>query len=143
MRIVNFLLDGKFYTIFSLLLGMGFALQLDRLEKRDAAGTRNFLRRMGISLLIGLIHLSFIWSGDILTIYAFLGFTLPLFHRLTDRALLALAAIFIFGIPILMTQLVSQQAEYWSAPLEEIGDWLWDRAGGPSEESHYTIIDQM
>ncbi|RYE03364.1 MAG: DUF418 domain-containing protein, partial [Sphingomonadales bacterium] len=67
------LIDGKFYTIFSLLFGLGFTLQLSRLEKRGADGVAIFRRRLLALLAIGLVHLWLIWDGDILTLYALLG----------------------------------------------------------------------
>ena len=102
-RVVNFthliLVDGKFYTIFSFLFGMGFALQLSRLEGRGEDGRAIYRRRLALLLLIGLAHLSLLWAGDILTLYALLGFTLPLFRHLPDRRLLTLAAALIL-LPI-------------------------------------------
>ena len=70
------LIDGKFYTLFSLLFGIGFALQLSRLERRGAAATQIYMRRTFILLGFGLIHLFIFWEGDILTSYALLGFVL-------------------------------------------------------------------
>ena len=96
-RVVRFLqyllVDGKFYTIFSLLFGIGFSLILAR------HGRRLFLRRMLILVAIGFLHLMFIWSGDILLLYAVGGLLLTLFVSLNDRALLMLALSLIL-IPI-------------------------------------------
>ncbi|MFL5481718.1 MAG: DUF418 domain-containing protein [Gemmatimonadaceae bacterium] len=78
-------IDQKFYSIFSLLFGIGFGIQLSR--GGDAALPR-FRRRLRILLAIGAIHAFFIWAGDILMLYALLGFTLPWFARKSDRALL-------------------------------------------------------
>ena len=78
-------ISGKFYSIFSLLFGIGFGLQLGR--GGDAALPR-FKRRLRILLAIGAIHALLIWAGDILMLYAMLGFTLPWFARKTDRELL-------------------------------------------------------
>ena len=83
------LIDGKFYTIFSLLFGMGFSLFLSH------HSVSRFLRRMVILAVIGFCHLMFIWSGDILLLYAVGGLLLPLFIRLRDKVLLAVAAILI------------------------------------------------
>lgn len=91
--------DGKFYTLFSLLFGIGFALQLRRLEGRGLDGPRIFRRRLLILLAIGLIHMMLIWDGDILTFYALIGLLLPLFRKWNDRALILAAAILIFLIP--------------------------------------------
>jgi len=79
------LVDGKFYSIFSLLFGIGFGLQLSR--GGDAALPR-FRRRLRILLGIGAIHAFLIWAGDILMLYALLGFTMPWFARKSDRSLL-------------------------------------------------------
>lgn len=87
------LIDGKFYTIFSLLFGLGFALQLSRLERRGVDGLRIYRRRLLALLGIGLIHLVLVWDGDILTLYALLGFLLPLFRKWSDTRTLAVAMI--------------------------------------------------
>lgn len=58
VRYLQYLLvDGKFYTIFSILFGIGFSLILAH------HGPRLFLRRMAVLVLIGCLHLMFIWSG--------------------------------------------------------------------------------
>lgn len=65
--------DGKFYTLFSLLFGIGFSIIIRHAEQRGANGFRIFYRRMALLLFIGFVHLMFIWSGDILMLYALLG----------------------------------------------------------------------
>lgn len=77
--------DAKFYAIFSLLFGIGFSLILMR------HGKRLFMRRMLILAGIGLVHLLFVWSGDILLLYAIGGMLLMLFAGCSDRALLCTA----------------------------------------------------
>ena len=103
----NLLIDGKFYTIFSLLFGAGFALQLERLQSRGANGLRIYRRRILVLLGFGLIHMILIWDGDILTLYALLGLALPLFRRWSDRALLmtavALLLLPLIGVPLFAT----------------------------------------
>ena len=99
-RFHKFFIDGKFYTIFSLLFGAGFALQLDRLTRRGADGLRIYRRRVLVLLCIGLVHEWLIWDGDILVLYALMGLILPLFHRLPDRSLLIWSAVLIFLVPV-------------------------------------------
>lgn len=94
------LIDGKFYTLFSLLFGIGFALQLSRLEGRGAAATQIYLRRTFILLGFGLIHLFVFWEGDILTPYALLGFVLLGIRNWSDRALLIAAGLSLLVPPI-------------------------------------------
>lgn len=98
-RFHHLLVDGKFYTIFSLLFGTGFALQIARLSKRGFEGIRIYRRRVLVLLGIGLIHSWLIWDGDILTLYALLGLVLPLFYNWRERNLLIAAAVLIFVVP--------------------------------------------
>ena len=103
VRFLQYLLvDGKFYTIFSLLFGIGFSLILAR------RGRRLFVRRMLVLVGIGFLHLMFIWSGDILLLYAIGGLLLTLFVGLTDRTLLVIALSLIL-IPIGLDALT----EFW------------------------------
>ena len=95
------IIDGRFYTIFSFLFGLGFALQLSRLQNKVAAKANLlYLRRLSILLLISLIHLFVFWVGDILLLYALLGFVLFFMRKCTDRGLLVIAAL-LFLLPIL------------------------------------------
>lgn len=98
-RLHKIFIDGKFYTLFSLLFGAGFALQLERLTRRGADGLRIYRRRVLILLGIGLVHSWLIWDGDILVLYALLGLVLPLFHKLSGRVLLAWSFVLIFVAP--------------------------------------------
>ncbi|MGZ8408493.1 MAG: DUF418 domain-containing protein [Hyphomicrobium sp.] len=98
-RFHHLLIDGKFYTIFSLLFGAGFALQIARLASRGADGVRIYRRRVLVLLGMGLIHSWLIWDGDILTLYALLGLLLPVFRDCRERTLLLLAVVLIFAVP--------------------------------------------
>lgn len=93
------LVDGKFYTLFSLLFGIGFSIILSNVTRKGGNALRVFYRRMVLLALIGGLHLIFLWSGDILLLYALLGMLLPLFRHLSDRRLLAAALALLF-IPV-------------------------------------------
>ncbi|MBT1449339.1 DUF418 domain-containing protein [Glaciecola sp. XM2] len=96
-----FFIDGRFYTIFSFLFGLGFALQLSRLQaKASDHANYIYLRRLGILLIIGLLHHFVFWAGDILTLYAVLGFALFFVRHLSDTKILYLAAAF-FLVPVI------------------------------------------
>jgi uncharacterized protein len=63
----------KAFALFSLLFGVGLAIQSDRLAA-NAERTRLLVRRLAVLLAIGLAHLFLVWNGDILTEYALAGF---------------------------------------------------------------------
>lgn len=90
----------KFYTIFSLLFGIGFSIFLERSYARGESVSR-YIRRILILFLFGLAHLA-IWSGDILHTYAMWGLLLPLFYKLSNRAILTWAWSLLIGSILLL-----------------------------------------
>ena len=62
--------QGKFWTMFSLLFGMGFAVMLGRAETTDRSFMTPYLRRIVGLFLFGSAHYVFVWTGDILHNYA-------------------------------------------------------------------------
>ena len=115
-----FFIDGKFYTLFSLLFGIGFSIQLDNAGHR----TGTFYRRMAALFVIGLLHLLFLWSGDILMLYAAMGMLLPLFRKLPAKWLFATAGLFLV-LPVLSDILFPHLAD----PLEAEQWRLCERYG--------------
>jgi uncharacterized protein len=71
--LVMVLLSQKALSLFSLLFGLGLAIQFDRLRGNPRRLTL-LLRRLAVLLVIGLVHLFLVWDGDILTEYAIAGF---------------------------------------------------------------------
>ncbi len=98
--LVRFLAEGKFYALFSFLFGLGLTLQMGRVEARGGRFAPLYARRLLVLLVIGVIHAFFIWIGDILMLYALLGFVLLLFRKAKPRTLLIWAVIF-WALPIL------------------------------------------
>ena len=88
---------GKFFALFALLFGLSFFLQMDRAAKRGKKNAGRFAWRLVLLFLIGYAHHLF-YRGDILTIYASLGFVLLLFYQLSDRLVLAFTAIIFIGV---------------------------------------------
>jgi len=69
---VSMALEMKAFALFSFLFGVGLAVQFERLSKRGRAYYW-LSRRLGVLLVFGLLHLLFVWNGDILTEYAIVG----------------------------------------------------------------------
>ena len=127
------LVEGKFYTLFSFLFGLGFALQLSRLERRGLGGVAIYRRRLLVLLAIGVVHMVLLWEGDILTLYALLGLLLPFVRPWSDRRLLIAAAILIL-FPIPGFALVQASGIDPDLYLEDFGYWLWEGLGGDTAQ---------
>jgi len=72
-QILAFFFSGKFYTIFSILFGLGLALQYRRLVAAGLAANVLLKRRLGWLLGLGALHGIFLFEGDILGTYALVG----------------------------------------------------------------------
>lgn len=138
--IVHSLVDGKFYTIFSLLFGIGFSIILQNITRRGGRVLPLFMRRMLLLALMGLAHLLFIWSGDILLLYALMGMMLASFRNLADRTLFICALAFLL-LPIgidaaceyadlhpaaFFVQLQQQACAHSGITAENFATWLRD-----------------
>src|SRR4029079_5685820 len=103
------LFAGKFTLLFGLVFGIGFAIQMARLDAAESAraarlgarvaavprrhrATHVYARRLAFLFFVGLVHAMLIWSGDVLLVYALVGFALLGLRRLGDRELYALIA---------------------------------------------------
>lgn len=89
---VNYFVQGKFWTIFSTLFGMGFAVMLVRAEKAGRPFVQVYLRRILGLAVIGSVHYIFIWDGDILVSYSVGALMLMLVLYAKPRLYLALIA---------------------------------------------------
>jgi uncharacterized membrane protein YeiB len=84
---IAYFVQGKFWTIFSLLFGMGFAVMMTRAARAGREFKIVYLRRVVGLALFGAAHYVLLWEGDILFSYAvgalmlmivFYGKTIPI-----------------------------------------------------------------
>lgn len=106
-RFLYVFVEGRFYTIFSFLFGVGFYLFLSRANEKGKNGTVLFLRRMAALLLIGLVHYRF-HPGEALTLYAVCGLLILPFYKAPKAfnlvvGLLMLLVLSAFAAKIFMT----------------------------------------
>ncbi len=100
-------LEFKAITIFSLLFGVGIAIQYERAASHNHR-IRSFLAgRFAWLFVLGVVHLFVIWNGDILTLYAVCGLLLLPLLGMTWTQLLVIGAGLIvlpefvsFGLPL-------------------------------------------
>ncbi|HXH50125.1 MAG TPA: DUF418 domain-containing protein [Terriglobia bacterium] len=92
-KLLSLFVSGKFYTTFSFLFGLGFALQLIRAQSRGQLIVPVYIKRMLVLFLIGLAHAILIWEGDVLMVYAVMGLFLVPFRNRSARVLLPAVAL--------------------------------------------------
>lgn len=92
-----FLFGGKSYSIFALLFGVTYGIQLSRQEELGKPFGARFAWRMLLLLGFGMINSAF-FQGDILSIYAVIGLLLIPLCKLPEKVILGIA-IFMMLLP--------------------------------------------
>jgi uncharacterized protein len=110
------LLETKAVSLFSLMFGIGSAIQEERAAARGINVTRFLVRRYLVLLALGLCHLWLIWNGDVLVLYAVCGLLIVPFMHLSASmlAVLGAAAIalrFVVDLPIPFPAADAMQAQ--------------------------------
>ena len=110
---VYFLTQGKFYTMFALLFGVGIAIFLERIEQKSLGlkALDIYARRLLWLFVIGVVHAYFIWDGDILYHYAICGFLLLPFRSVNSKNLLLIVVFLGFFLVMKSYENVSKRKD--------------------------------
>lgn len=98
--------ESRFMSIFTMLFGVGLALQSDRARARDTDPRPRLRRRLAWLLVFGLVHGFLLWHGDILTLYAVSGFLVLRAARWTAKRLTLVGVVLVGLAQIPMALLV-------------------------------------
>lgn len=89
----RFFCETKFYPLFSMLFGVGLAIQFIRARERGQQWWAAPVRRLLALLCIGIAHALLLWFGDILFVYSIIGFAMVFLVRLGARGLVIAASV--------------------------------------------------
>jgi len=109
------LLDGKFRGLFTLLFGAGLMLFTERAWARGATRWLQARRLLWLGLF-GLIHYFFIWTGDILFLYAVSGLVALAMLRWNARTQLKVGLIWYLVGSLMLSVMLGQQAAFENIP---------------------------
>jgi uncharacterized protein len=144
------LAEQKFLTLFSLLFGAGILMMAGNLESRGSKPAGPHYRRMGVLILIGLMHGLLLWYGDILVSYGLCGMIIYLFRKLSAKKLLIIGLISISVTSLLMVllnlslpnwseDLLTSARNSWQPGQELIARQIAAHQGGWSEQMAYRV----
>ncbi|MCX4246547.1 DUF418 domain-containing protein [Paraliomyxa miuraensis] len=118
---LHVLVEGKFYGLFSLMFGTGFALMIDGARARGAPVVPLAARRLLMLLAIGAAHAWLLWFGDIIALYAVAAVPLLWWHRWSARRLV-IAATACLMAPVVISAMLLLARVVWGDPSgEELG----------------------
>lgn len=98
-RVLGLFFDERFYAIFGMLFGVGFALQLERADARGRPFIGRYLRRLATLAVFGFIAEG-VFGYNVLLGYAMWGVPLLLVRRWPVKALLVLVVLCAASRPI-------------------------------------------
>jgi len=85
------LVEGKFYTLFSILFGVGLWVQSARAEARGVRLVPTYVRRCLLLLVLGVAHALLLYEAEILALYALVALVALPLRTLAPRRLLRAA----------------------------------------------------
>jgi uncharacterized membrane protein YeiB len=95
LRFLYLFVEGRFYTIFTFLFGVGFYIFISRANTKGKNGLVLFLRRISVLFFFGLIHVQF-HPGEALTVYSVCGLLILPFYKANKAVNL------VFGMAMLL-----------------------------------------
>jgi uncharacterized protein len=116
------LFQGKFYLLFSFLFGYSSFY----VTKGEKSGRPRFALRSLMLIVLGVIHFTLLWHGDILFLYGVFGLILLAFMFRTDRTLAVWAWVLwgVSGFLLVAVSLLTWLAEVTGVELEEFTNGL-------------------
>lgn len=110
--LIEFLFQGKFFLLFSLIFGWGIEIQARSAARAGVALSTRYFRRLSGLALLGCLHATLVFTGDILLLYAVLGLLIwPLRNR-TPASLMKIALGMVFVEFLSLAVIVSMQSSY-------------------------------
>lgn len=117
---VYFLTQGKFYTMFALLFGVGFYIFLERLDRKNL-GLRAmdiYSRRLIWLFVIGVMHAYLVWNGDVLYHYSVCGCLLFPFRSIKTHYLV-LIVLFLASLQLIKSSEQTSKRQKWKYDYEK------------------------
>lgn len=106
--VLFFLFAGKAYSMFAIMFGFSFFIQIKNSEDKGVDFRLGFLWRLIILLIFGYLH-SLIYSGDVLVVLGLLGLPLILLYKVPIKWLLVLGFLCIIQVPTIFNLVQSFQ----------------------------------
>ena len=99
-QVVFFIFASKSYSIFSIMFGFSFYIQMKNKEEQGIDFSFRFIWRLILLFIIGYLY-SLFYIGEVLTIFALLGLILVPMYKLNTKWLIFIGILFLIQLPLL------------------------------------------
>ncbi|MCL6571388.1 MAG: DUF418 domain-containing protein [Bacillus sp. (in: Bacteria)] len=104
LRFLYLFVEGRFYTIFTFLFGVGFYLFITRANAKGENGYILFLRRILALFIFGLVHVQY-HPGEALTVYAIGGLLILPFYKANKVVNLVVGTVMLLVLSFFSTKI--------------------------------------
>lgn len=117
--------EGRFYPLFSMLFGMGLVIQWSRAKAAGRSFLPSTIRRLMVLTIVGALHATLLWYGDILFMYGICGLLMLSLVGLRPKILLVIAGSLVAFVSVVAIglgglMLVTEGAEESEAPATQV-----------------------
>lgn len=133
--LIEFLFQGKFFLLFSLIFGWGIEIQARSAARAGVPLSQRYFRRLSGLALLGCLHATLVFTGDILLLYAVLGLLIWPLRNSTPSKLVKIALAMVL-VELLSLALVM----FWVSSLEELAP-VYSLGGAFSEATLARLTD--
>jgi uncharacterized protein len=126
----SMLADGKFISIFAMLVGASILMMAGQSGDSSAPAWRTHALRMTALLVLGLAHAYLLWYGDMLVALALCGAVVFFARELSTRGLLLLGSLVFAG-----GSAISIALTWWTAQSDPVALFLWREQWTPRPEA--------
>lgn len=123
-------LEGRFIGLFTLLFGVGLAIQYNSYSRTTDNPFVPIKKRLKVLMLFGLLHGVFIWPGDVLLTYG-LSALLAISYLESELKFIRSRCLLFLGISLVSTLVMTQAIPFEELPargteahLEELEPWI-------------------
>lgn len=87
-KFIKIAVEGSFMPIFTFLFGYSLIKMVESLRNKEVKVRWHLIRRFVLLITLGILHGTFLWEGDILAFYGFMGFFLLMFVNRKKKTLI-------------------------------------------------------
>ncbi len=103
-------IEGSFLPIFTFLFGYSMIMMRDQFTHKNLRVKWHLFRRFCLLLIIGFLHATYLWEGDILLMYGIMGILLLVFVNRKAKTMLIWGLV-LFTVLAALTLIPSDEAE--------------------------------
>lgn len=103
-------IEGSFLPIFTFLFGYSMIMMRDQFTRKNLRVKWHLFRRFCLLLVIGILHTTYLWEGDILLLYGIMGILLLVFVNRKAKTMFIWGLV-LFTVLAVLTLIPSDEAE--------------------------------